>query len=151
LEQGKEIEVKIIRGFKTQLKVNNKQRTLLMQHCGARRFTYNWGLSRRIDEYKTEKKSSNAIKQHKELNALKKTDFPWMYDVSKCAMQEGLRDLDKSYGNFFRRVKKGETPGFPRFKKKGMNESFRLTGSIHIQESRVKLPRLGWITLYEKD
>jgi hypothetical protein len=29
---------------------------------------------------------------HKELNALKQTDLPWMYEVSKCAMQEALRD-----------------------------------------------------------
>jgi putative transposase len=38
--------------------------------------------------------------------ALKKTDYPWMYDVSKCAPQEALRDLEKAFKNFFNNVKK---------------------------------------------
>ncbi|MBK5092796.1 MAG: transposase [Actinobacteria bacterium] len=95
---------------------------------------------------------------HRELNALKKTEYPWLYEVSKCAPQEALRDLGRAYGNFFRRVElanqgrhKGNV-GFPRFKsrRKGLG-SFRLTGSIHVEGSRVKLPRLGWIRLKESD
>ena len=38
-----------IKGYKVELKLNNKQRTMLLQHAGAARFTYNWGLSKRID------------------------------------------------------------------------------------------------------
>jgi putative transposase len=61
----------------------------------------------------------SAIDLHKALNALKKTDYPWMYDVSKCPMQEALRDLDKAYKRAYRRLaegKRGKQVGWPKFK-----------------------------------
>jgi len=143
--------MEITRGYKVELAPNNKQRTCLRQHAGAARFAWNWGLARRIREYKETGKSSNAIEQHRQLNALKPIEFPWMYEVSKCAMQESLRDLDKAYQNFFRRVKNGETPGFPKFKsrKNGIG-SFRLTGAIRVEEDKIRLPRIGWLRLKER-
>ncbi|MFQ6039229.1 MAG: RNA-guided endonuclease InsQ/TnpB family protein [Candidatus Poribacteria bacterium] len=160
--------MKIVRGYKVELKINKKQRTLLRKHAGAARFAWNWGLARRIEEYKTCGKSSNAIEQHRQLNALKKTEFPWMYEVSKCAPQEALRNLDYAFANFFRRVKKGITAkakfpvssflngskkvGFPRFKsKKRGRGSFRLTGAIRVFHNRIKLPRIGFLRLAEQD
>lgn len=138
------------RAYKTEIEPNNVQRTLLLKHAGAARFTWNWGLARRIQEYKDTGKSSNAIEQHRQLNQLKKTDFPWMYDVTKAAPQEALRNLDKAYDNFFRRVKNGEKPGFPKFKsKKAGKNSFRLTGSIRVTDTHIKLPRIGWLKLKE--
>jgi len=92
--------------YRYELKPNNKQKTLLAKHAGCARFAYNWGLARRIEEHKETQKSSNSIEQHRQLNALKKTEFPWMYEVSKCAPQEALRDLDKAYKNFFRSLKR---------------------------------------------
>jgi len=145
--------VEIIRGYKVELDPNNKQRTLLLQCAGTARWAWNWGLARRIEEYEETGKSSNAIKQHRQLNALKKTEYPWLYNYSKCIPQESLRDLDKAYQNFFRRVKTGEKkPGFPKFKsrKNGIG-SFRLTGAIRVEGDRIRLPRLGWLRLKEND
>lgn len=138
------------RGYKTQLAPNNRQATLFRQHCGASRFAYNWGLERRIQEYEESGKSSNAIEQHRQLNKLKKAEFPWLYEVSKCPPQEALRDLDRAFKNFFRRVKQKQKTGFPKFKSKkhGLG-SFRLTGAIKIEDKRVKLPRIGWVRLKE--
>ena len=151
-EKYVKIKIKMKIGYKTELKPNNKQITLLLKHCGVARFAYNWGLSKRIQEYKETKQSSNAIEQHRQLNLAKKEEFPWMYEVSKCAPQEALRDLDTAFKNFFRRCKKKEKSGYPKFKskKKGIG-SFRLTGSIQIESNRVKLPRIGWIRLKEKN
>jgi putative transposase len=79
-----------------------------------------------------------------------------MYAVSKCAAQESLRDLDSAYQHFFRRWKlkqagqyKGKL-GFPRFKskKRGIG-GFTLTGSIHVTEDTISLPRLGVLRLNE--
>lgn len=142
--------MEILRAYKTELDPNNVQRTALLQHAGAARFAWNWGLAKRKQEHEETGKSSNAIEQHRQLNALKKTDFPWFYEVSKAAPQEALRDLDKAYQNFFRRVKAGEKPGFPKFKsrKNGIG-SFRLTGAIHVENDRIKLPCIGWLRLKE--
>lgn len=142
--------MEIFRAYKTELDPNNVQRNVLLKHAGAARFAFNWGLAKRKQEYEETGKSSNAIEQHRELNALKKTEFPWFYEVSKAAPQEALRDLDKAYQNFFRRVKNREKPGFPRFKsrKNGIG-SFRLTGRIRISKTHIKLPRIGWLRLKE--
>lgn len=135
--------------YRYELKPSNKQRTLLAKHAGAARFAYNWGLARRIEEYNRTKRSSNAIEQHRQLNSLKNTEFPWMYEVSKCAPQEALRDLDKAFNNFFRSLKSGKKRGFPRFKKKNIHDSFRLTGSIHVSADSVTLPRIERICTKE--
>src|SRR5438876_9231920 len=97
------------------------------------------GLRRKQQAYKAGQKTPSAIDLHRELNALKKTDIPWAYEVSKCAFQEALRDLDNAYQHFFRRMKlkkqgklKGKV-GFPKFKKRSKAiGSFRLTGSITV-------------------
>ena len=125
----------ILRAYKTELDPNNVQRTLLAKHAGAARFTWNWALNRRIEEYKLTGKSSNAIEQHRQLNSLKPVDFPWMYEVSKCAPQEALRDLDKAFRNFF--AKRAKHPRF-KSKKRGLG-GFRLTGSIIIEAGRIKM------------
>ena len=81
-----------------------------------------------------------------------------MYEVSKCAPQEALRNLDAAFANFFRRCalkKQGKWNGklgYPRFKtkKKGLG-SFRLTGSIVVLPHAIVLPRLGRLRLKERD
>jgi putative transposase len=144
--------MKINRAYKTELKLNNKEKSLLEQCAGLARFTYNWALARRIQEYAETKKSSNAISQHKQLNVLKQTDFAWMYNYSKSIPQNELRNLDKAFQNFFRRLKqkKGKA-GFPRFKSKRTDKmSFRLDGAIHVSDKSIQLPRLGDLRLKEK-
>lgn len=143
--------MKLLRAYKTELDPNSRQCTLLAKAAGCARFAYNWGLARRIEEYKATGKSSSAIDQHKQLNKLKKTDFPWMYEVSKCAPQEALRDLDAAYQNFFRRVKNGEKPGFPRFKAKHRSApKFKIaTGTFAVKHGSIAIPRIGEVRLKE--
>jgi putative transposase len=145
-----------LRAYKTPLDPNRAQRTQLLQHAGAKRWAFNWGLRRKIEDYEKTGKSPSAMALHRELNLLKKADpaeggVPWMYEISKCAPQEALRDLDRAFQNFFRRVKNGEKPGFPRYKskKKGIG-SFRVTGRVRVFERHIQLPRLGRIRLKER-
>jgi putative transposase len=148
----------IMRGYKTELDLNNEQRTACLKHAGCARFAYNWGLARAQEAYRTTGKRPTAIDLHRQLNALKPSDFPWMYEVSKCAMQEALRDLDTAYRHFFRKFKlkkegkfRGKV-GYPRFKKKSKGiGSFRLTGAIKVFSDAVQLPRLGRLRLHEQD
>ena len=150
--------MKITRGYKTELDLNNKQRTACLQHAGAARFAFNWALNKKQEAYKAGKKAPTARDLHRELNKLKQTEFSWMYTVSKCAPQEALRDVDNAYDNFFRKVKlkkqgkyKGKL-GFPKFKsKKKAIGSFRLTGSIKVFPDVIQLPRLGKLRLKEHD
>ncbi len=151
--------MKITRGYKTELDLNNKQRTACLQHAGTARFAYNWALARKQEAYKKGEKVPTAIDLHRELNKLKKTELSWMYEVSKCAPQEAIRNVDTAYDNFFRRVKlkkqgkyKGKL-GFPQFKKKSKGiGSFRFTtGAIKVFSDAIQLPRLGKLRLKEHD
>src|SRR5215469_8733772 len=146
------------RAYKTELDLSDRQVTACKQHAGAARWAYNWGLRVKQARYKATKKSPTAIELHRELNALKKTDVPWMYTVSKCAPQEALWNLDAAFHHFYRRCalkKQGKWKGklgYPQFKtrKKGLG-SFRLTGRIVVSEKAIVLPRLGRLRLKERE
>ncbi len=148
--------MQIRRGYRTELDLNNQQITACKKHAGAARWAWNWALRRKQEVYQQTGRSISAMELHRELNELKQTALPWMYEVSKAAPQESLRDLDTAMKNFFRRVQdkksgtfKGKS-GYPRFKskKRGIG-SFRLTGSIHVYEKAIDLPRLGRLRLKE--
>lgn len=143
--------------YKVEIHPNNIQQTLLSKACGVARFTYNWGLQYKKTLWKTNKQSISAIGLHKELNKLKKTKFPWMYEVSKCAPQEALRNLDKAYDRWFKYIKQRKNNknirkvGFPKLHKKGKHDSFTIsTGSIKITNNNIQLPRIGKIKFKEQ-
>src|SRR6185312_7322948 len=94
----------IQRTYKTELDLNNEQVTACRKHAGAARWAYNWGLARKQAEYRKTGTNPSAMELHRELNALKRTDVQWMYEVSKCAPQEALRNLDTAFAHFFRRA-----------------------------------------------
>jgi putative transposase len=146
----------VTRVYKTELDLNDRQVTACKRHAGAARFAYNWGLACKREAYQATGKSPAAIDLHRELNALKKSDLPWMYAVSKCAPQEALRNLDVAFASFFRRCQlkkqgggKGKL-GYPRrkTKKQGLG-GFRLTGTIAVVADAIQLPRLGRLPLKE--
>ena len=84
--------MKVFRGYKTELDINNKQRTACAKHAGAARFAYNWGLARRKQAYEETGVTLHAVALQRELNALKKTEFGWMYEVSKCAPPRSIEE-----------------------------------------------------------
>ncbi|MBR8829600.1 MAG: IS200/IS605 family transposase ISAsp9 [Chroococcopsis gigantea SAG 12.99] len=138
-------------GFKTQLRLNNAQRTLLAQHSGVARHAYNWGLGLTkaiLDNNKLNPqdkiKFPTAIDLHKWLVAMVKPKNPWYYEVSKCAPQYALRALREAWDRCFKNI-----GGAPRFKKKGKNDSFTLDGLIKLESRRIKVPVIGWLKTYE--
>ncbi|WP_293088351.1 transposase [Okeania sp. SIO3B5] len=99
-----------------------------------------------MKEYEETKKRPSAITMHKRLVAEVKSINPWYYEVSKCAPQQALRDLERAFKNFLTIPKRG----FPVFKKKGRKDSFYLEGSIKIfQGNYIQLPRIGIVKTYE--
>jgi putative transposase len=73
----------------------------------------------------------------------------WLKEADSTALQSSLKDLDIAYQNFFRRIKKGDKPGFPKFKsKKNRKRSYkskRVGENIAIHEKHIKLPKLGFV------
>jgi putative transposase len=139
-------------GFKTELKLNNHQRTQLAKHAGVARHAWNWGLglTKQILDHNSSNpqdkiKFPTAVDLHKWLVAMVKPECPWYYAVSKCAPQYALRQLSEAWKQAFKKVKKP-----PRFKKKGRADSFTVDGSLAVDHYRVKVPVLGWLKTYER-
>ncbi len=95
----------LTRAYKTELDPNKEQREAMIRAAGTARFAYNWGYHR-IEGFLALRRLPipwspipSAYDLHRELNGLKRTDFPWMCEVSKCASQEALINLGTAYGN----------------------------------------------------
>jgi len=139
-------------GFKTKLKLNNRQRTTLAKHAGVARHAWNWGLGLTRDildhnRSNTDEKIKfpSAIDLHKWLVALVKSEHPWYYEVSKSAPQNALRHLRVAWDRCFKK-----TSGAPKFKKKGRHDSFELDGTIRIKGlNKIQVPKIGILKTYE--
>jgi putative transposase len=124
--------------------------------CGTARFAYNWALAEWKRQYEAgEKPSSGALRR--QLNSIKREQFPWMAEVTKTAPQHAIQNLGAAFQHFFRRVKLGQKPGYPTFKHKGVRDSFRAdngpedSGShaVAVSGLAVVLPRCGQVRMRE--
>lgn len=136
---------------KIKLIPNNAQATYLSKACGCRRVAFNWGLSEWKRQYEAgEKPSAYGLK--KQFNAVKKELFPFVSEVAYCATAGAFDDLDSAYKNFFRRVKQGKKSGYPKFKKKGVRDSFYIPNdkfSVSVRDDYIKIPKLGVVKMTE--
>ena len=85
---------------------------------------YNAGLAERKEAWRMCKKKITYQDQQNDLPDIKENLRPEYQDIGAHVLQDVLRRLDKAYQAFFRRVKKGETPGHPRFKGQKWYDSF---------------------------
>ena len=101
---------------------------------------YNAALEHRIGAYKKKKVHINYYDQCKELTQLRE-ECPEYARINAQSQQMTLKRLDRAYQSFFRRVKKGEKAGFPRFKSR---DRFKGWGySTHGDGWRLSLPETG--------
>lgn len=97
-----------------------EQAEYLDRCCGARRHAYNQLLNH--FSKKDVKWSKAAATEY--FMCVIRPKFPWYSEISSRVTRNSIDDLDNAFCHFFRRVKAGKKPGFPRFHKKGVNDSF---------------------------
>lgn len=111
------------------------------------RHLYNWSLAERIAAYEKDGVSISYNVQQNALPALKK-DRPWFKGVHSQVLQNVLKRLELAYQSFFERIKKGETPGFPKFKKRGCWNSITYPQHKNAPEkSKIYAPKIGTVKL----
>jgi putative transposase len=134
--------------YKFRIYPTNEQAVLMQKTFGCCRFVFNRCLAERIETYREQGKAPTRFEQDRELTALK-SELPWLREVDATALQGAVADLDAAYQNFFRRVKQGGVPGFPKFKSKHRSrKSFKSKAvgkNIELFEEDVKLPKLGLV------
>ena len=114
---------------------------------------YNQGLAMRSETFKATGKSTSYNSQAKMLTDLRRQS-PFWNSLHIDILQDTLRRLDKAYDAFFRQLKAGENPGFPRFKGRGRYRSITfshlsvdLIRNVRRKFARVVVPKLGHVKI----
>lgn len=108
---------------------------------------YNRSLAERRDAYQNDGKSLNYYDQANTLKEQRQAN-EYLAKVNFSATQDVLRRLDKAFQAFFRRVKAGEKPGYPRFKSKGRYDSITFPAygdGCRIKDGRLYVQNAGKI------
>ena len=140
--------------FKTKLDANNVQANYFARACGVARFAYNWGLEEWGKQYQEHlqdktKPLPNEASLRKQLNAIKKTEFPFMLEVTKYAVQFGIQQLGKAFDNFFSNPQHFQ---YPKKRKKYVKDSFSIGNDqfqLNKKQNKIKIPKLGWVKMTE--
>ena len=109
--------------FKYRLSPNQTQEQAFLWVLRRCRELYNAGLQERRDAYRMQRVSIGCYDQINQLPAIKVERSEYA-QIGSHVLQDVLRRLDKAFAAFFRRVRNGEKPGFPRFKTSHQYDSF---------------------------
>jgi putative transposase len=105
---------------KIALDPNAGQRLYFVRAAGTACFAWNWALAEWKRQYKAGERPTQ-VSLRRQLNAIKREQFPWMYDVTKAAAQEAIIDLGSAFLAFFEKRCR-----CPRFKRKDDCAAFAL-------------------------
>lgn len=135
----------MLRAIKYELNPTKIQREQIRKTCGCCRLVYNTMLDRRITAYKDDKKSISFFDLCKQITLLRQ-EKEFLKECSVAALQQAVRNMDTAYKSFFKK-----NGGFPKFKKKGCRDSFRIPFACVIDYDiwRIKVPKIGWIKFYK--
>jgi putative transposase len=135
---------------KIALDPNNVQATYLARAAGTARFAYNWALAEWQRQYAAHQAdpstpSPSQLSLRRQLNAIKRAQFPWMLAVTKNAPQMAIIQLGEAFQHFFARRAR-----YPTFRRKGEHERFSLSNDqFRVQGKAIHIPKLGWVRMRE--
>lgn len=124
---------------------------MLNQQLEECRWLYNHFLEERMTAWETEKKSLGYYDQAVSMPRLKK-QRPSLTCVHSQILQNVAVRIDLAFKAFFRRVKAGEKPGYPRFKGKDRYDSMSMTfpqmpSGCCVKEDRLFVSKVGHIKI----
>jgi putative transposase len=136
---------------KIALDPNNAQATHLARAAGVARFAYNWALAEWNCQYAAHQADParprpSQLSLRRQLNAIKRENFPWMLEVTKCAPQMAIIQLGDAFTNFFAgRARR------PAFRRKGEHDRFTISNDqFCVEDRRIRIPNLGWVRMRER-
>jgi putative transposase len=138
-----------MRAFVYKLRPTRTQKARLEQTLETCRRLYNRALADRKGAWEQEQRSVGFAEQCASLPRLKE-ESEFLPLVHSLVLQDVIHRVDRSFQNFFRRLKTGEKPGYPRFKGRGWYDSFtyRQWGNgAKIEDGRLVLSKIGSLCL----
>ena len=146
------------RSYKFLLRPTARQAAALAACVEDHRQLYNAALQERRDAYKMCGVGVRYGDQSAQLKDIRAADPDGQGRWSAGSQQQTLRRLDKAMAAFFRRVKSGERPGYPRFKGTGWFDSVewpaekngaRWDSTPHNSATRVYLLGVGHVRVHQ--
>ena len=140
----------MVLSYKYRLYPNTEQRQVLNRILETHRQVYNAALQERRDAWKRCSVSIRYADQANQLKELRAFDA----DVARCnysSLQQTLRRLNKAFEAFFRRVRAGEKPGYPRFKGRHWFKSvcYVYGDGIKLRDGRLYVQNAGLMRLFQ--
>lgn len=132
-----------LQAFKFELQPNGEQAQQMRRFAGSCRFVFNKALALQQERHEQGEKKLSYAGLCKALTEWKaQPETVWLKETHSQALQQTLKDLERAYVNFFEK-----RADFPRFKKKGMGDSFRFPQGCKLEQGngRIFLPKLGWL------
>jgi putative transposase len=139
----------MLKTFKYRIYPTRKQTTLLLGHLEECRWLYNQLLEERKAAWETEQKSLSYYDQAVSIPKLKE-QRPALGHTHSQVLQNVAVRIDLSFVAFFRRVKAGEKPGYPRFKGKCRYNSItfpQMPSGCYIKDKRLYVSKVGHIKI----
>ena len=132
----------IRKAYRFRLKTSCDTEQLFRQFAGCTRFVWNRFLAEQKVRLDSGEKVEGWFDLTSQVVVLKKAeDTSFLSDAPSQVLQQKLRDLSRAFSDFF--DKKQSNKRFPRFKKKGMSDSFRYPQGFRIDGNRIFLPKVG--------
>lgn len=133
--------------FKYRLFPSHKQTATLEQALNGCRYLYNHLLEQRKESWKAEKKSLSGYDQSNSLKQLK-AEQVFLKNIHSQVLQNVTQRVDLAFQSFFRRVRRGEKPGYPRFRGADRYDSFTYPQSgFKLLKNVVQLSKIGGVKI----
>lgn len=135
---------------KIRLNPTLEQEVYFRKASGVASFAYNGGLA----EWQRQSEAGghpSALSLKAPFNALKREQFPCVLEVTQCASQQAFADWGVAFANFFRRVKPGDKPGYPKFrsKKRTLPSFYLANDKFSVAGHTSQVPKLGSVNMAE--
>jgi len=139
----------MIKGFRVQILPNENQAKEIIKFCNAARFAYNWAIATEEENYKNGGKFITGYNLTKIFTQYKKEEGnEWLKEISGRALKVAILNAGIAYDNFFK--KRANKPKF-KSKKHSKLKCATHEGTIVFTSNKVRLEKLGWIKLAQKD
>jgi putative transposase len=144
----------MLRAHKIRLNPTPEQETYFRKAAGTARFVYNWGLKEVKCALDDGRAPATALDLKARFNALKRQQFPWVYEVTKCVVEGAFGNLGAALANFRaskRGARKGKRVGFPKFKRKkrGAGSFYLANDKFRVEGHWISIPKLGQVNMTE--
>ena len=142
-----------MKAYKTEIKLNKEQKHLFKLNQSACRFVYNLFISENKARHERKEKYLNNFAFSKWLNneyLPNNHDKIWIKEAYSKAVRNAIDNCHQAYQRAFKNKK-----GFPKFKKASTDKTGiyfvrqSLSQPIKCVKHKIKIPKLGWVTLKE--